>query len=133
VFVHLSVKAFDVFKEGHASFHLSDPLYNLLQMIHGAEAPSVDATASCSTAEAADPPVNPTDLDTLFSECADSTELHNSGGGTGGDPSDHIVQYLKAIELRDHQKQALKWMLWRENQLQDGVTDQERNDPVRAC
>lgn len=68
-FVYVSVKAFDMFKEGDANFHLSDHLYNLLQMINGAEAPSLDALASRPSAEAEDPSakVNPEDLDTLFS------------------------------------------------------------------
>ncbi|KAE9121709.1 DNA repair protein [Phytophthora fragariae] len=132
VFVYVSVKAFDVFKEGDANFHLSDQLYNLLQMINGAEAPSLDALASRSTAEAEDPSsqVNPEDLDTLFSECVGANDLHNSADGSDTDPSEHLVQYLNAIELRDHQKQALRWMLWRENQLKNGTSEQESNDPM---
>lgn len=132
VFVYVSVKAFDVFKEGDANFHLSDQLYNLLQMINGDEAPSLDALASRSTAEAEDPSsqVNPEDLDTLFSECVGANDLHNSADGSDTDPSEHLVQYLNAIELRDHQKQALRWLLWRENQLKNGTSEQESNDPV---
>ncbi|EGZ04405.1 hypothetical protein PHYSODRAFT_454028, partial [Phytophthora sojae] len=131
-FVYVSVKAFDMFKEGDANFHLSDHLYNLLQMINGAEAPSLDALASRPSAEAEDPSakVNPEDLDTLFSECVGANDLHNSADGSDTDPSEHLLQYLNAIELRDHQKQALRWMLWRENQLKSGVSEQESNDPM---
>ncbi|KAG6622369.1 DNA repair protein RAD5 [Phytophthora cinnamomi] len=132
VFVYVSVKAFDVFKEGDANFHLSDQLYNLLQMVNAAEAPSLDALASRSTTETEDPSsqVNPEDLDTLFSECVGANDLHNSADGSDTDPSEHLVQHLNAIELRDHQKQALRWMLWRENQLKNGVSEQESNDPM---
>lgn len=132
VFIYVSVKAFDVFKESDANFHLSDQLYTLLQMINGAEAPSLDALTSRATAEAEDPSsqVNPEDLDTLFSECVGANGLHNSADGSDEDPSEHLVQYLNAIELRDHQKQALRWMLWRESQLRSGICEQESNDPV---
>ncbi|KAG3030879.1 hypothetical protein PC121_g24479, partial [Phytophthora cactorum] len=132
VFVYVSVKAFDVFKEGDANFHLSDQLYNLLQMINGAEMPSLDALASRSSSDADDPSsqVNPEDLDTLFSECVGVNELHNAAEGSDADPSEHLVQYLNAIELRDHQKQALRWMLWRENQSRNGVSGQESNNPM---
>ncbi|GMF55894.1 unnamed protein product [Phytophthora fragariaefolia] len=102
-------------------------------MVNGAEAPSLDALASRSTAEAEDPSsqANPEDLDTLFSECVGANGLHNSTDGTDTDPSEQLVHYLNGIELRDHQKQALRWMLWRENQLKNGVSEQESNDPVR--
>ncbi|GMF34136.1 unnamed protein product [Phytophthora lilii] len=134
VFVYVSVKAFDVFQEDHENFHLSDQLYNLLQVINGVEAPSLDALASRSTSEAEDPSsqVNPEDLDTLFSECAGADDLHNSADGSYDDPSEHLTQYLNAIQLRDHQKQALRWMLWRENQLRNGISEQESKDPVRS-
>ncbi|ETP52315.1 hypothetical protein F442_02621 [Phytophthora nicotianae P10297] len=132
VFVYVNVKAFDVFKEGDTNFHLSDQLYNLLQMINGAETPSLDKLALRSSSDAEDPlsQVNPEDLDTLFSECVGATELNNAAEGSNTDPSEHLVQYLNAIELRDHQKQALRWMLWRENQLRTGVKEQESNDPM---
>ncbi|KAG7376078.1 DNA helicase rad5 [Phytophthora pseudosyringae] len=131
VFVYVSVKAFDVFNEGDANFHLSDQLYTLLQMINGADVPSLNALASRSTSEAEDPPsqVDPGDLNTLFSECVGANDLHSSAG-SDADPSEHLVQYLNAIELRDHQKQALRWMLWREDQLRNGVSEQKRNDPM---
>ncbi|KAI9981980.1 hypothetical protein PInf_009764 [Phytophthora infestans] len=132
VFVYVSVKAFEVFNEGDANFHLSDRLYNLLQMMNGAETPSLDALASRSSSDAEDPSsqVNPEDLDTLFSECIGANELGDAADGAGTDSSEHLVQYLNAIELRDHQKQALRWMLWRENQSRNGVSEQESNDPM---
>ncbi|KAH7468451.1 hypothetical protein KRP22_012090 [Phytophthora ramorum] len=129
VFVYVSVKAFDVFKEGHANFHLSDALYSLLQMVNGAEAPTLDALATRPTEEDPSSQVNPEDLDTLFSECV-ASDLENTAGGSDADPSEHLVQHLNAIELREHQKQALRWMLWREDQLKNGVNEQESHDPM---
>ncbi|CAH0480138.1 unnamed protein product [Peronospora belbahrii] len=132
VFVYVSLKAFDVFKEGDENFCLSDQLYNLLQMVHGAEASLLGASAVRPASEAADlsSQVNPEDLDSLFSECVGATNLHNSIDDVNEDPSEHLLPYLNAIKLRDHQKQALRWMLWRENQSRDGTGEQESNNSI---
>ncbi|KAG1710374.1 hypothetical protein DVH05_017377 [Phytophthora capsici] len=129
VFVYVSVKAFDVFKDGDVNFHLSEQLYSLLQLINGIDTPSLDALAVRSTSQADDSSsqVNPEDLDTLFSECVGTNDVLSSDA----DPSQHLIQYLNAIELRDHQKQALKWMLRREDQATNGASEQESTNPVR--
>ncbi|KAL3665939.1 hypothetical protein V7S43_009359 [Phytophthora oleae] len=128
VFVYVSVKAFDVFKDGDVNFHLSEQLYSLLQLLNGVETPSLDALAARSTSEAdnSSSQVNPEDLDTLFSECVGANDALSSDA----DPSKHLVQYLNAIELRDHQKQALRWMLRREDQTRNGTSELESTDPV---
>ncbi|CAH0484480.1 unnamed protein product [Peronospora farinosa] len=132
VFIYVSVKAFDVFIEGDQNFSLSDQVYSLLQIVQGADSSSLDALATRPTSEAKDPSlqVNPQDLDTLFSECVGASSLHNSVDGLNEDPSEHLTQYLHSIKLRDHQKQALRWMLWREDQMSDDVGEQESNDPM---
>ncbi|CAI5724694.1 unnamed protein product [Peronospora destructor] len=132
VFIYGSVKAFDVFMEDDQNFSLSDQLYSLLQIVHEADPPSLDALATRPTSKAKDPSlqVNPEDLDTLFSECVGASSLHNSIDGLNEDPSQHLAQYLHSIELQDHQKQALRWMLWREDQIRDDVGEQKSNDPM---
>ena len=130
----MSVEAFDVFMESDPNFFLSDHLYNLLQIVQEVESPSLDALATRPISKVEDPSmqVNPEDLDTLFSECVGASNLRNSVDGLKEDPSEHLAQYLYSIELRDHQKQALRWMLWREDQMRDDVDEQESNDPVSA-
>ncbi|RLN78962.1 hypothetical protein BBJ28_00011788 [Nothophytophthora sp. Chile5] len=135
VFVYVNVKAFDIFEESHASFHLSDALYSLLQMVQAAEAPAEAAQSPREAAETAGDAfseVNPEDLDTLFSECVGANDLQKSANHLDSDPSEQLVPCLHAIELRDHQKQALSWMLWRENQLRNGeaARDKEADNPL---
>lgn len=132
VFVYISLKAFDVFQEGNANFHLSDQLYSLLQFFNGINEPSLDALPSRTALPMDDPSsqVDPEELDTLFSECLGANELQKSVDGSYSDPSEDLVQYLNAIVLQDHQKQAFRWMLWRENLLKNGVSNQKRTDPI---
>ncbi|RLN48531.1 hypothetical protein BBJ29_007408 [Phytophthora kernoviae] len=135
VFVYVSVKAFDVFKEDNTDFHFSDALYSVLQMVNSTEIPAAGAPTPRLTSEVLDDvsaQVNPEDLDTLFSECIGANDLGNTMHGLDTDPSEQLVPYLNSIELRDHQKQALRWMLWRENQLKDGqaIHRQGANNPL---
>ncbi|KAG7395137.1 DNA helicase rad5 [Phytophthora boehmeriae] len=123
VVVYVSAKAFEIFKEGHTNFHLSDALYSVLQMVNsqstetsGAQTPHLASAVLDSVSSQ----VNPEDLDTLFSECIGANELDSMIHGSNKDPSEQLLSYLQAIQLRDHQKQALRWMLWREAQLKDG-------------
>ena len=131
VFIYIKRSAFDVFTEGNPNFHLSDHLYELLQKFDGSEAPSLDAKASQSISgpDGQSSQVNPEDLDTLFSECGEK-DLHRAADRLEEDPSKHLVEYLNEIKLRDHQKQALRWMLWREDQLRDGACGQQIDDLV---
>ncbi|CAI5741891.1 unnamed protein product [Hyaloperonospora brassicae] len=130
VFIYIKRSAFDVFAEGNPNFHLSDHLYDLLQKVNGAEAPFVDATASQSSSgpDGQSSQVNVGDLDALFSECGER-DLHDVADSVDEvDPSEHLVEYLNETKLRDHQKQALRWMLWREDQLRDGAREQQIDD-----
>uniref|UniRef100_A0AAV1TG89 RanBP-type and C3HC4-type zinc finger-containing protein 1 n=1 Tax=Peronospora matthiolae TaxID=2874970 RepID=A0AAV1TG89_9STRA len=129
VFVCIKRSAFDVFTEGNPNFHLSDHLYELLQKFDGSVAPSPDAKVSQSISgpDGQSSQVNPEDLDTLFSECGEK-ELHRAAERLEEDPSEHLVEYLNEIKLRDHQKQALRWMLWREDQLREGACEQQIDD-----
>ncbi|RLN93289.1 hypothetical protein BBJ28_00007902 [Nothophytophthora sp. Chile5] len=106
-----------------------------LRMVRTAEAPAEAAQSLRGAAETAgDAPseVNPEDLDTLFSECVGANDLQEAANHLDSDPSEQLVPWLHAIELRDHQKQALRWMLWRENQLRNGeARDKEADNPER--
>ncbi|KAF4321516.1 hypothetical protein BBO99_00001031 [Phytophthora kernoviae] len=104
-------------------------------MVNSTETPAVGAPTPRLTSEVLDDvsaQVNPEDLDTLFSECIGANDLGNTMHGLDTDPSEQLVPYLNSIELRDHQKQALRWMLWRENQLKDGqaIHQQGANNPL---
>lgn len=132
VFIYIKGSAFDVFTEGNPNFHLSDHLYDLLQKVNGAEAPFADATASQSSSgpDGQSSQVNVGDLDALFSECGEK-DLHDvADRGDEVDPSEQLVEYLNETKLRDHQKQALRWMLLREDQLEDGAREQQIDDLV---
>ncbi|KAI9919122.1 hypothetical protein PsorP6_011659 [Peronosclerospora sorghi] len=119
VVICVSDKAFDAFKESSPNFHLADLLYNLFQKVHEARAPSLDAPSASG--------VDPENLDMLFSECTGVNELENSVDGTNNDPTEYLTQYLNNIELREHQKQALRWTLWREDQSR---SEEENVDPM---
>ncbi|KAJ0409397.1 hypothetical protein P43SY_002287 [Pythium insidiosum] len=106
VFVH--PRAFDIFREGHALFHLSDLLYVVLDTMHSGSRGQTPLTAALAAA-AAETSI-PEDVDVLFSSF--------TGARDDGDATrvESLAPYLNAIELRPHQHQALAWMLGRETQ-----------------
>lgn len=116
MFLYVNTKAFEVFEEQSPLFHLSDALYSVLELINAANAGSSSTEASTSSDDSSEDGSS-TDLDALFSDFI--------GGGDSGveaddavDPGERLAPLLNAIELREHQKVAIKWMLWRENQQQ---------------
>lgn len=115
VFLYVSTKAFKVFEEQSPQFHLSDALYSVLELINATNAGS-SSTETSTSSEGSSEDGSSTDLDALFSDFI--------GGGDRGveddavDPGERLAPLLNTIELREHQKVAIKWMLWRENQQQ---------------
>lgn len=115
MFLYVNTKAFDVFEEQSPLFHLSDALYSVLELSNTANSGSTSTEASTLSEETSEDGSS-TDLDALFSDFI--------GDGDSGidhdtvDPGEQLAPLLNVIELREHQKMAIKWMLWRENQQQ---------------
>lgn len=143
VFVYVSERAFAIFDEEHPQFYLADALYSLLELLK----PETDSAASDAASSPADTEgtASTADLDALFSECAGANDMLTTGGGGDEqqqniDPSEQLAPLLLDFELREHQKQALRWMLWREQLDQSRVgaggeaaSDADAIDPVRRA
>lgn len=139
-FVYVNERAFSIFDEEHPQFYLADALYSLLEMLKPKTDGNTGAVAVSASADVTGS-AHAADLNMLFSECVGSNDMLTTTGGNeqerGADPSEQLAPYLHAIELRDHQKQALRWMLWRERLDQsragdEAVDDEDAIDPVRC-
>lgn len=151
VFVYVNTTAFSIFNEEHPQFHLSDALYTALEMMHVAsatEATGADDAISANAVKSLASDGKDGGLEALFSDfigsSSDEDEDAEHASGTekvhAVSPGDQLVPFLKDIELRDHQKAAVRWMAARENQNkkstsanQDASSPAEETNPVRCC
>uniref|UniRef100_K3W4X7 RanBP-type and C3HC4-type zinc finger-containing protein 1 n=1 Tax=Globisporangium ultimum (strain ATCC 200006 / CBS 805.95 / DAOM BR144) TaxID=431595 RepID=K3W4X7_GLOUD len=130
VFVYVSTTAFAIFNEEHPQFHLSDTLYATLEMLHAEKTPEASTAATAIIDAANDAEDNDAGLEALFSDFVDAGDDESDDKDDDGEvhnPADQLRPYLNDIELRDHQKAAVRWMAARENQ---GVTKDAQDDEL---
>ncbi|KAF1315738.1 DNA repair protein rad5, swi/snf-related matrix-associated actin-dependent regulator of chromatin, partial [Globisporangium splendens] len=133
VFVYVSTNVFAIFNEDHPQFHLSDALYTTLEMLHAEKIPKASETTTAATAIAAatkDIEDNDAGLEALFSDFIGTGNDENDSKDDDGEihnPADQLRPYLNDIELRGHQKAAVRWMVARENQ---GSTKDAQDDEL---
>lgn len=130
MFVFIHPCAFEIFQEDHPLFHLSDALYSVLDTIHSGTGGTTSLTSALRSANGNEDTSEavPGDLDALFSAFTGSRDEFDT---SEQDPSEPLSQYLKSIELRNHQKQALFWMLQRETPIQIHSKGEGNVNPVR--
>ncbi|DAZ99009.1 TPA: hypothetical protein N0F65_011264 [Lagenidium giganteum] len=99
--------AFDAFEDEHQHFRLSDALFQLLELVRAGNASLAVSRRDTVSEEDAD------DVETFLSSFAGVSSIEE---GSENDPADRVVPHLRDVTLREHQRQALRWMAWRENQ-----------------
>jgi SNF2 family DNA or RNA helicase len=111
-FVYVHADAFDVFDEGHPLFALSDALFAVLDLVERekrVQGPRFRLSAAASDKSG-------DDMETFLSSFAgiNTEDVRKLEGSP--DPVNVVSTVMCNITLREHQKQALRWMVWRESQ-----------------